>query len=58
MVIYCYVKKEIYINLCFVDVIKIHPTLVRLCKALTNRECYLPLVNPRVCTISIASLNY
>ena len=27
MLIYCYFNKEIYINWCFVDVIKIHPTL-------------------------------
>ena len=29
MLIYCYFNKEIYINWCFVDVMKIHPTLVR-----------------------------
>ena len=27
MLIYCYCNKEIYINWCFVDVMKIHPTL-------------------------------
>ena len=26
MLIYCYINKEIYINRCFVDVMKIHPT--------------------------------
>ena len=28
MLIYCYFNKEIYINWCFVDVMKIHPTPV------------------------------
>ena len=26
MLIYCYFNKEIYVNWCFVDVMKIHPT--------------------------------
>ena len=26
MLIYCYFNKEIYINWCFVDLMKIHPT--------------------------------
>ena len=30
MLIYCYFNKEIYINWCFVDVMKIHPTPVHL----------------------------
>ena len=29
MLIYCYFNKEIYINWCFVDVMKIHPALSR-----------------------------
>ena len=28
MLIYCYFNNEIYINCCFVDVMKIHPRLV------------------------------
>ena len=28
MLIYCYFNKEIYINWCYVDVMKIHPTPV------------------------------
>ena len=31
MLIYCYFNKEIYINWCFVNVMKIHPTHCKLC---------------------------
>ena len=32
MVIYCYFSKEIYVNLYFLDVMKIHPTLLKINK--------------------------
>ena len=36
MLIYCYFNKEIYINWCFVDVMKIHPTPMHICKYQEN----------------------
>ena len=45
MLIYCYFNKKIYINWCFVDVMKIHPTLANLLSSAFsyNINSFLPI---------------
>ena len=40
MLIYCYFNKEIYINWCFVDVMKLHPTNVNVVYSLHPLSCF------------------